>query len=303
MNDAPAFTKAAAGGGRKRRLVAWLLSAVCAIAVMAGLQGYGFYRHFVPGIRAANTDLDRLMTESSSHDTANRMLKELSDLHDSLGKDPIATRVVDIYHQFIDTFADDPRRAINDFDRMLSGLSGQLPAESDKSARVRSELADLREVYDDHYGEIVKELQSPPLYLQPTAALLRNRGGFADKVRFNYAVYLSAVGDHSRSNKILNDLKDRIGDGRFKSEIYYAQARLLYGAFKKENGSQYFEQALEDARLSLRNDAGYGIPKLFLEYLLSLNSGATLNESNSQGQGTGKAQGKKGMISTNPPRF
>lgn len=302
MSGAPAFTKAAAGGG-KRRFLAWLLYAVCVIAVVAGLQTYAFYRHFVPGIRAANTDLDRLTTESSSHDLADRMLKQLSDLHDSLGKDLTAARVVDIYHQFIGTFVDDPRRAINDFDRMLSSLSGQLPAGNDKSAKVRGELADLREVYADHYGEIVKDLQSPPLYLQPAAAWLRNRGGFADKVRFDYAVYLSVVGDHGRSNKILNDLKDRIRDGRFKSEIYYAQARLLYGAFKKENGSQYFEQALEDARLSLRNDAGYGIPKLFLEYLLSMNSGAALNEAPSQGQGTGKAQGKKGMISTNPPRF
>ena len=310
MNDADTITRATPMAailhyGRHRRHVflLWLFRIASVLFLLAGLQAYGYYRHFMPGLNAANASLEHLVTESSSHELANRILGNLQELRNQAENDVMRKEIVQIYERFIKQFGADPRTAIGDFDRMATSLSKYYQGGNETLSAVQEDLVQLRGMYSDHYGEIIAEFDNPPWYLQPAAALINGDGQFASKAEFDYALYLSIVGDRSNANDILNALREKVRKGGFKSEVYYAQARLLYDAFKAENDYQYFQQALHYTRQSLRENAGFGTAKLFLEYLLSIAGDMSLQDTPLKGKGTGVAEGEKGVISTDPSSF
>jgi hypothetical protein len=291
------------GRHRRQTLLLWLFRIVSVIVLLAGLQVFGFYRHFTPGLHAANAGLERLVAESSSHELANRILGNLQELRNQADNEILRRQIVQIYERFIKEFGADPRTAISDLDRMVAGLSNHYQGGSETFSVIQEDLVQLRGMYSDHYGELLAELDSPPWYLQPSAGLINGDGKFARRAGFDYAVYLAIVGDRSAANDILNDLRENAGTRDFRSGVYYAQARLLYDAFKAENDFQYFQQALQYTRQSLRENAGFGTAKLFLEYLLSIAGDMSLQDTPMKGEGKGVAEGEKGVISTDPSSF
>jgi tetratricopeptide (TPR) repeat protein len=272
--------------------------------IIAGIQSYGFYVFYVPRVNAANQELDHLIDEVATNKFVNSVLNDLGDLRRNSQDEGYRKEIVQVYERFIKEFLEDPRVAIEEFARITSGFNppeGALGKES--LATLRSGVESLQALYSDHYQEIIDDLNSPPLYLQPTASLIRNNNVLERNVRFNRGVYLSLVGDRSPANTIFNDLKNSDIDNRFRSVVNYAQARLLYDAFQSEGQFDYFQQAIQTLKESLRNDPEYGQPKLFLEYLLSLDKGSQEVNAPVTGDGTGEAEGERGVISSAPPNF
>jgi tetratricopeptide (TPR) repeat protein len=281
-----------------------ILKIVGIIVVIAGLQTYGFYNNFNPRIQMANQNLDHLMDEVGTNDFVNSVLNNFGDLRRISEDEALRGEIVQIYERFIEDFLEDPRAAIDEFDRITATLkppAGALGEESMTS--FREDVKKMKTLYADHYQEIVASLESPPLYLQPTASILKNNNNFAQGVQLNHGMYLSIVGNRGEANTIFNDLKQSDISNEFLAVVHYAQARLLFDAFKTEGQFDYYQQAIQSLKQSLRSDPEYGQPKLFLEYLLSLERGSQEVNAPVTGDGEGEAEGERGVISSAPPNF
>jgi tetratricopeptide (TPR) repeat protein len=274
------------------------------ILAIAGMQAYGFNRHFNPWLNQANQHLDRLAAEISANEQVDAVLGRLADLRRTTQNDTLRTEIVQTYERFIGEFPADPNTAIADFVRVVNIYAvPQDSLEAEILVTLKQELGRLQELYRDHYSELKSGFESPPIYLQPTAALLKRDGELARKIDFNHALYLSLTGDRTTANTIFNQLKSDQQDQQFMSLLHYAQARMLYDAFVAQNNMEYFQQAIQNLQESLRNDPGYGMPKLFLEYLLSMERSMQSEDIPQQGEGSGEAEGERGVMSSHPPTF
>ena len=274
------------------------------IVLVAGLQAWGFYNHFVPTLTDANADLDQLMNEVSSNTQMDKVLRELDNFRRVAGDEGLQKEVVVVYERFIKEFLENRIQGLDVFAKAVNAFpvpAATLGAES--LARVKTELEQVREIYGDHYSGLLADLDSPPIYLQPTASILKKNNPLVQKVRFNHAVYNSIVGDMAVANITFNELKQEVKDPEFSSVIHFAQARMQYTAFKSEGKFEYFQQSIQNLQQSMRLDSYYGLPKMLLEYLLSVQGGASSQSSSVQGEGTGEAEGERGVISSAPSNF
>ena len=274
------------------------------IIIIAGLQAYGFYNHFIPRVNLANIELDHLMDEVATNKFVNKVLNDLGDLRRVSEDEAYKKEIVQIYERFIKDFLEDPRDAVAEFVRITATLNtpaGTLGEES--MATLKTGVEQMQALYSDRYQEIKDDLDSPPLYLQPTAFFIKRNAIIGQNIRFNHAVYLSLVGDRGGANTIFNDLKKENVSDEFLAVINYAQARLLFDAFQTEGQFDYYQQAIQTLKESLRKNPDYGQPKLFLEYLLSLDRGSQEVSAPVTGDGSGEAEGERGVISSAPPNF
>lgn len=294
-------------GGLQSQIISRLpriLKIVGIIVLIAGLQTYGFYNYFNPRIQMANQNLDRLMDEVSTHDFVNSVLNNFGDLRRISSDEAYRSEVVQIYERFIGEFLDDPLAAIDEFDRITATLKPPAGALGEESmASLRAGVAEMKSLYADHYAGIVDRLASPPLHLQPTASIIKNQDNYAQSVQLNHGMYLAAVGNRGEANTIFNDLKQADISDELLAVVHYAQARLQFDAFKTEGQFDYYQQAIQSLKQSLNSNPEYGQPKLFLEYLLSLERGASEVNAPVTGDGTGEAEGERGVISSAPPNF
>lgn len=275
-----------------------------AILLVIGLQTWGFYRHFVPALDSANTNLDQLMNEVSTNTQMDNVLRELDNFRRVAGDTGLEREVVLVYERFIKEFLENRIQALDTFENAVNAFPVPTPTLGAESlARVKSGLANVMQIYGDHYSELLADIDSPPLYLQPAAAVVKRDNPLVHKIRFNHAVYNSIVGDMAVANTTFNELKQEASDPMFLATIHYAQARMQYTAFKTEGKFEYFQQAIQNLQQSLRLNADYGLPKLLLEFLLSVEGSASAQNSSVQGEGTGEAEGERGVISSESPNF
>ena len=285
-----------------RSLVAWALRIAGILVLAAGLQSWGFNRHTAPLVDKAKRELIFLQEEIPTDNLIDATLGSLREYW-QISDDSVQKRqIMKLRDAFVQRFREDSRLVIEDTIHIVSGFDANSDSEREMLGNLRQHLTRLQEVYSDHYAVAIAEYTDAPLYVQPTATLLSlNRSGM-EELSFNHALYLLLVGDRSAANSIYTDLRRNARSKGFKSRVLYAQARLHYDAFQIEKDPEYFLQAVQYAQQSLQSDASYAVPKLFLEYLLSIDQQALEVESSpEEGLGSGESQGERGAISTDPP--
>ncbi len=281
-----------------------LLRILGIVIIIAGLQSYGYYSNYVPQVNAANQDLDRLTDEIATNSFTNKVLNDLGDLRRISEDEAYKREIVQIYERFIGEFLEDRIATIDEFVRITETLDApEGPLGEESLDMVKTGAKDLQNLYADQYQPIIDSLDSPPLYLQPTAAFLKSGSSLKQNLMFNHGVYLSLTGDRTNANKLFNDLENMQVDNAFLTVVHYAQARMLYDAFQSEGQFDYYQQAIQSLKESLRSNPEYGQPKLFLEYLLSLDRGSQEVNAPVTGDGSGEAEGERGVISSAPPNF
>lgn len=281
-----------------------LLRVLGIITIIAGFQAYGFYSYFNPQLDSANQSLDHLVDEIATNGFTNKVLNDLGDLRRISEDENYKKEIVQIYERFIGEFLEDKIATIEEFVRITDALTApQGPLGEESLALLKKGVSDLKILYSDQYQPIIDRLDSPPLYLQPTAAFLKRGSSLEKNLIFNHGVYLSLVGDRSAANTLFNDLENMQVDNEFLAVVHYAQARMLFDAFQSEGQFDYYQQAIQALKESLRRNPDYGQPKLFLEYLLSLDRGSQEVNAPVAGDGSGEAEGERGVISSAPPNF
>jgi hypothetical protein len=290
--------------GRKTSALSWTVRIAGIVTLVAGLQTWGFYRHVIPLADRANENLVLLREEAPGNQLINATLNVLRDYRRISGDEVRQRQILELRDAAIQRFADNPRLAIDEAARVTAGFEAQTAVEEEFIGTLQHNFLRLQNIYSDHYAVAITAYSDPPWYLQPTATLLTMDRSTAQKLDYDRALYLMLVGDRSAANSIYNDLRQNARSEVFKSRVLLAQARLQYDAFRIENDPEYYRQAVQHVQQSLSYDAAYDLPKLFLEYLLTMSQQAMeMDSAPLEGQGSGESQGERGAISTDPTEF
>lgn len=294
-------------GGLTRNTIRTLSSAskIIGIAILiGGLQTCGFYRQAVPLIERAEENLSLLQQERPSNRLINAAMSDLRDYWRITDDESQKRQIVELRDALAQQFPENPVLAIDNSVRLMSSFEALSVVEQDILPTLQENFLRLQAIYADHYADAIAAVSNPPWYFWPLAPLLTMDPSIEQRLDFNHAHYLSLIGDLGTANSIYDELRQQVDAEEFESRVLFAQARLQFDAFRVEQNPEYFEQALQYAQQSLRQDATYELPKLFLEYLLSVEQQAIeVNNSPIEGQGTGEAEGERGAISTDATEF
>jgi hypothetical protein len=272
------------------------------LLLVGGLQALSFDRFIAPVLDNAATNLARLQQEVPGNHLVNVTLEVLRDYRRISADEVRKRQALQLRQDFIQQFKDEPEEAIAEFSRVVSGFEAQSSAEQELLATLQRNLSILGEMYANHFARALEYHSSPPWFFQPAASLVTLGRSGEQSLRFNHALYLMLTGQRGTANSIFNDLRANTESDAFKSRILFAQSRLQYDAFLVQQDSEYHRQAVQHAQQSLRHNAAYDLPKLFLEYLLTIDLQAVETEGDPrEGQGSGESQGERGAISNEPP--
>jgi len=285
-----------------------LLRIAGVVLLIAGLQAWGFNRQASPLIEEAYGQLASLRQEVPDNRLMNLSLRSLQDFWRATDDELAKTQVLELRDAVLERFGADPAAAVGEFANVVASFEARSDVEQESLASLRRHAAELEHMYTDHFEAAITAVSRPPWYLQPTASFLNNDRVRNRALRFNHALYLMHVRDMTAAVGILDELRRdggaEPGSDPLTSRILFALSRLQFEAFQVEQNQTYFREALQYAQQSVRSDADYALPKLFLEYLLSIDKKATeVDMSPLEGEGEGEGEGERGAIATEPGEF
>ena len=202
----------------------------------------------------------------------------------------------------LERFDSDPAAAVHEFARVVGAFESRSITEQELLTTLQRQASRLERMYTNHFGNAISSVANPAWYLQPTAAFLNNKAR-SQALAFNHALYLMHVRSTSAAVEILDELRADSVEESLQSKALFTLSRLQYQAFQLENDPSYFQDALQLAQQSVRSDPGYSLAKLFLDYLLSVDTRSEVEVSPREGDATGEGEGERGAIATDPGEF
>lgn len=274
---------------------AWLRAAGV-ILLVSGLQAFMFHRQVAEATDGVPQALTALEQERADNGKINETLRALQLYQRASGDEEARQRVLELRDAVLERYAEDRRGAVEALRAGAMGLEAQTASEQDALADLHRKAAALAAMYADRAGAALERYTQPPWYLKPTASLLNDDARQLHALRFNHALYLVHSGDPGAAAMLLESMR---GTGRRRTaEIDFALARLAFEAWVAEPDPVLLAESLERATRSVRAAADEPLPKLFLEYLLSLERNAeAVDLEPEEGEGEGEGQGERGVIS------
>lgn len=246
--------------------------------------------------------LNALIEEVPSHTKLNQSLATLRDLHRASRDSSQRQKIIVLRDTLINQFASAPGATIKKAIQQSSELQGTSDHETTLLQTLHDALAGLRDIYIDDGSNALSAYLRAPIYLQPTASLLALNGETRDRLEINESIYLLLVGDRDAALLLLDELRRDVHPTEIRSKALFVLSRLKFDEFRASGSDEHFRQARDLTRLSLSLDPKQDLPKLFLEYLLSLDAEAVeIDSEPEEGQGTGESEGERGAISSGVP--
>ncbi len=281
------------------KILSWALKLIGTVLIIFGVQAWGFHSFVTPQIENADVNLIALLEEAPTNSLIDATLTTLRDYRRANDDEVQNRQILGLRETIVRGYRDDPRAVIDEALRISVGLNGDTDIEQELLATLRRNLLRLQAMYTDHYAEVIVRYSRAPLYLQPTAALLSLNRSSRERFEFNHALYRMLSGDHGAANSIYSELRRSTQDDLIISRALYGQARLQFEAFRIDGDPEYYRQARRYTQESLSNDPAQGVPKLFLEYLLSIDQQAVdIESAPEEGQGSGESEGERGSLSS-----
>lgn len=281
------------------KILSWALKLIGTVLIIFGVQAWGFHSFVTPRIENADVNLVALLEEAPTNSLIDATLTTLRDYRRANDDEVQNRQILGLRETIVRGYRDDPRAVIDEALRISVGLNGDTDIEQELLATLRRNLLRLQAMYTDHYAEVIARYSRAPLYLQPTAALLSLNRSSRERFEFNHALYRMLSGDHGAANSIYSELRRSTQDDLIISRALYGQARLQFEAFRIDGDPEYYRQARQYTQESLSNDPTQGVPKLFLEYLLSIDQQAVdIESAPEEGQGSGESEGERGSLSS-----
>ncbi len=296
------FSKVVQEAIGSRKLIGWLRIAGVLLLV-AGAQAWLFSSQTSALLRAADVQLASLREELSGDRMLNSALRALQDYWRATNDELRKREILALRDTVLEDVGPDRVAAVRELVRIVRTFE---PTTDDEAvvARLRRETERLESLYTDRAGEALRAFTRPAWYLQPTASFLNNDRANLDVLEFNHALYFMFVGDSSAASEILQELRREASADARSGRVLFALSRLSYDAYLAEKDPHHFRESLDLARESVHHDPASGLPKLFLEYLLSLDrSVIEVNSDTLEGLGSGEGQGERGSISNESGEF
>ena len=280
-------------------ILSWTLKLIGAALIFLGAQIWGFNNFIAPRIENADENLIALLEEAPTNSLIDATLTTLRDYRRANDDEVQSRQILGLRETIVRGYRNDPRAVIDEALRISDGLNGDTDIEQELLATLRRNLLRLQAMYTDHYAEVIARYSRAPLYLQPTAALLSLNRSSRERFEFNHALYRMLSGDHGAANSMYSELRRSTQDDLINSRALYGQARLQFEAFRIDGDPEYYRQARQYTQESLSSDPAQGVPKLFLEYLLSIDQQAVdIESAPEEGQGSGESEGERGSLSS-----
>lgn len=275
------------------------------LLLIVALQSWAFHRNVENHDAAAQYNLELLSQETVNRRLIDKALGELREYWRLTADPAMKSLALELRENVVLRFSAEPLAVIDTFQHGAKTLQGDSAPAREILSGLNATLQQLTEVYGDHAAEAYSAYVDPPLYLQPTAALVRMAGGQTEMhLDYNRALYLMLVGKRDEAQKRYLAMRHAAQSPAEKSRILFAQGRLRFDAFQNTKDAQQLSEALQHVRQSVRSDPDYALPKLFLDYLLSSEMRATEVDSEPlQGEGSGEGKGERGAISSRAPEF
>lgn len=297
----PEPKRTATAFGRVVNLTEWMRAAGI-ILLITGVQAFVFARQLAEATDGVPQALVELEHEHRTDSRMNEALRALQ-LYWRASDDSDAKRAIrELRDTVLEQYGQDRSGAVEALRTAAGHLDAQTPAEHAARAELRLEIEALAEIYAERTGVALRRYTNPPWYLQPTASLLNDGAEKLHALRFNHALYLTHSGDPSAAATLLGNMRD--SNAPRAAEVSFALARLAFERWTAEPHPALFAESLERATRSVRGAADNPLPKLFLEYLLSLDrSVEKLDLEPEEGQGEGEGRGERGVTPTERREF
>lgn len=296
------FSKVVQEALGSRKLTGWLRIAGI-LLVLAGAQAWLFGSQTSALIRAAEAHLASLREEQSGDRMLNSALRALQEYWRATNDELRKREILALRDTVLEDVGPDRIAAVRELVRVVRTFE---PTTDDDVVvvRLRREAERLDSLYTDHTGEALRAFTRPAWYLQPTASFLNNDRADLEALEFNHALYFMFVGDGAAASEILQQLRREAGGDARSGRVLFALSRLSFDAYLAEKDPHYFRESLDLARESVHRDPASDLPKLFLEYLVSLDrSVVEVNADTLEGLGSGEGQGERGSISNDSGEF
>lgn len=280
-----------------------VLFAFAFLAIVGGTQATVFYSQFTPRIADANDLLFDLLVEKAQgslyHDINVRLesLKE-SAVHGEGAED----RLTNARDSFDDHFSSAPIEALESLQSDLPALGAGLKGAGEELDRLAESLDRMQEVYSDSYRQLLLDLDSPPLYLWPTASILANKSAYRHAATLNRALYLAQVGEIGTARVMLTGLHASTDDPKLLGLANYTLGRLQFELFLSRPEAEFYTQSVAYLRESLQADPDAPLAKRFFDYLLSLSQTEAVPREG-EGRPTTPSEGEGAAISADKRRF
>ena len=234
----------------------------------------------------------------------NQSLRSLQDYWRLADDDVTRRQVLELRDNVLQRFNAEPAAAVEDYARVSRSFAARTPAAQEALGIVQDQVERLALMYADHYAAALGAYTAPPWYLLPTAAFLNNDPVRRHALSYDHALYLVLVRDVNGGLAALDELRREAESPAQEARVLYALARAQYAAYELQKDPAYFREALQYAQQSIRTDAAEPLPRLFLEYLLSVDRQAAKAEMDPlEGEGSGEGEGKRGTIATDAGEF
>jgi hypothetical protein len=285
----------------RRATVALLIAAL--VTIIGAVQAAAFYGRFAPGVERANGLLFDLMVERAQGGLYAEVQTQLQGLKGlaAHGEDS-ALRLAQAWDAFDDHFAAAPVEALEILKNELPALGAGLKDAADELEGLRAHLERLIEIYSDPYDELIAELDDPPVYLRPTAAIIAETSGYRQAVTLNRALYLAQVGEIGTSRVMLTGLHAQASEARTRGLVNYMLGRLQFELFRSRPEAEFYTQSVMYLRESLKDDPEASLTQRLFDYLLSLSQTEAVPREG-EGRPTTPAEGEGAAISADRRRF
>ena len=274
------------------------------VLLLGGLQAWAFSHRVAPLAEQSREQLIALQQEVPDNRLMNQSLRSLQDYWRLADDDVTKRQILELRDKVLQRFNAEPAAAVADYARVTRTFAARTPAAQEALTIVRAQVERLAVMYTDHYAAALGAYAAPPWYLLPTAAFLNNDPARRHALAYDHALYLVLVRDVSGGIAVLDELRREAESPALEAQVLYALARAQYAAYELQKDPAYFREALQYTQQSIRTDAAEPLPRLFLEYLLSVDRQAAKAEMDPlEGEGSGEGEGKRGTIATDSGEF
>lgn len=277
----------------------WSLAFVVSGAILAviGLQALAYERFVGLVDERSQAQLGALRLEVVDNREANAGLRALQEVWEASNDEARRREFIALRDRVSERFLMDREAAMADFVDTVSALepSGELDVLKQHSER-------LSGIYVNRSADALAFVDRPPWFLQPTASFLGDE--WRSRFQFNAALHALLVGELESALEQLVQLRQQDGSARQIARIDYALARVHFARFVDEQAVDGFGQSLDLVEESLRRAPDQQLSLLLLDFLLAIDSSASLAEmETAEGQGSGQGDGERGALSNSSREF
>jgi len=287
---------------RRQKSIFVFVVLTAVLLLLGGIQSLVFFNMYTPGVALTSTKLQALVSEKYSGELLNGVWELLWKLGASVSQEhEAALQLRTLIKTFNETARVAPKETVENLASGIPELKKNLPEAAEQLAQFESAIEQMREIYTIDFEGLIDDLQNPPFYLWPSAAILVEKSAYLRIATYNRAMYLAQTGEMGTARVLLNGLQAATHDNEFQALVYFGLARLQWQLFAERGQIENYMLGLNFLRQSIQTDPQFLLARRLLDFLLSMEMTSSFEAG--QGDPTSPSEGEAGADPEVAPVF